>query len=93
MLFLGNGISFMGKEWDKALPNKEAFKQMFRVLKAGGLAFIMSSPRQDVLWRMLRMLEECGFNLKQSFISWIMKTGFPKAYYCSKATCNGKVIK
>lgn len=83
----------MGKEWDKALPNKEAFKQMFRVLKAGGLAFIMSSPRQDVLWRMLRMLEECGFNLKQSFISWIMKTGFPKAYYCSKATCNGKVIK
>ena len=73
------GIAFMGKEWDKVLPSKEAFEQMFRVLKPGALAFIMSSPRQDVLWRMLRMLEECGFELRQSFISWIYKTGFPKA--------------
>lgn len=74
------GIGFMGKKWDKALPPKEAFQEMFRVLKPGALAFIMSSPRQDVLWRMLKMLEECGFQLKQSFISWIYKTGFPKAY-------------
>lgn len=78
------GIGFMGKDWDKALPDKEAFQQMFRVLKAGGLAFVMSSPRQDVLWRMLAMLEECGFILKQSFVSWIYKTGFPKAYDVSK---------
>jgi len=78
------GLSFMGKEWDKALPDQEAFKQMFRVLKPGALAFVMSSPRQDVLWRMLKMLEECGFQLKQSFISWIYKTGFPKAYDVSK---------
>ena len=69
----------MGKQWDQALPNKEAFEQIFRVLKPGAPAFIMSSPRQDVLWRMLRMLEECGFELRQSFISWIYKTGFPKA--------------
>lgn len=26
------------------------------------------------------MLEDCGFMLRQSFISWIYKTGFPKAY-------------
>jgi len=78
------GIGFMGKEWDKALPPKEAFEQMLRVLKSGALAFVMSSPRQDVLWRMLRMLEEAGFNLGQSFISWIYKSGFPKAYDVSK---------
>jgi len=78
------GIGFMGKEWDKALPPKEAFEQMFRVLKPGALAFVMSSPRQDVLWRMLRMVEEAGFNLAQSFISWIYKSGFPKAYDVSK---------
>jgi len=78
------GIGFMGKEWDKALPPKEAFEQMFRVLKPGALAFVMSSPRQDVLWRMLRMLEECGFQLRQSFVSWIYKSGFPKAYDVSK---------
>ena len=78
------GISFMGRQWDKALPDKEAFKQMFRVLKPGALAFVMSSPRQDVLWRMMQMLEECGFQLKQSFLSYIYKTGFPKAYDVSK---------
>lgn len=78
------GISFMGKNWDKVLPRQEAFKQMHRILKPGGIAFVMSSPRQDVLWRMLRLLENAGFCLKQSFISWIMKTGFPKAYDVSK---------
>lgn len=75
----------MGKKWDKALPDKEAFKQMYRVLKPGALAFVMSSPRQDVLWRMMQMLEEVGFQLRQSFISWIYKTGFPKAMDVSKS--------
>lgn len=74
------GIGFMGKDWDRVLPKKEAFQEMVRVLKPGALAFVMSSPRQDVLWRMLRMLEECGFILRQSFLSWIYKSGFPKAY-------------
>jgi len=78
------GISFMGKEWDQALPPRAAFEQMIRVLKPGALAFVMSSPRQDVLWRMLAMLEGVGFELRQSFISWIYKTGFPKAYDVSK---------
>ena len=78
------GIGFMGKDWDKSLPPKEAFEECFRVLKPGALAFVMSSPRQDVLWRMMAMLEEAGFELKQSFISWIYKSGFPKSYDVSK---------
>ncbi len=78
------GISFMGKEWDRALPPKEAFEQMIRVLKPGALAFVMSSPRQDVLWRMLALLEGVGFQLKTSAIFWIYRTGFPKAYDVSK---------
>jgi len=44
----------------------------------------MSSPRQDLMWRMMRLLEDSGFELRQSFISWIYKTGFPKAYDVSK---------
>lgn len=73
------GLRFMGKKWDKALPPVEAFEQMIRVLKPGALAFVMSSPRQDVLWRMLAMLEGVGFQLKQSAMFHIFKTGFPKA--------------
>ena len=78
------GIGFMGLDWDKALPPRGAFEQMIRVLKPGALAFVMSSPRQDVLWRMLSMLEGVGFELNQSYIEWIYKTGFPKAYDVSK---------
>jgi len=78
------GLSFMGKEWDKALPPIEAFKEINRVLKPGALAFVMSSPRQDLMWRMMKLLEDSGFEMKQSFISWIYKTGFPKAYDVSK---------
>ena len=81
------GMSFMGKDWDKALPPIEAFKQMYRVLKPGALAFVMSSPRQDLMWRMMKLLEDSGFEMKQSFLSFIYKTGFPKAYdVCSNVT-------
>lgn len=74
------GLNFMGKKWDKALPSKDAFKQILRVIKPGALCFVMSSPRQDLLWRMLQLLENTGFEMNQSFLSWIYKTGFPKAY-------------
>jgi len=78
------GLSFMGKDWDKALPSREAFTEIIRVLKPGALAFVMSSPRQDLLWRMLALLEGVGFELTQSYIDWIYKTGFPKAYDLGK---------
>lgn len=78
------GLSFMEKDWDKTLPPQAAFEQIIRVLKPGGLALIMSSPRQDLLWRMLSMLEGVGFELTQSYIDWIYRTGFPKAHDVSK---------
>jgi DNA modification methylase len=55
------GISFMGKDWDKALPSIEIWKECFRVLKEGKLCFVMCSPRQDVLSRMIINLEDAGF--------------------------------
>ncbi len=78
------GLSFMGKDWDKTLPPKEAFMEMNRVLKPGALAFVMSSPRQDLMARMIMLLEDAGFETGLSFIDWIYKTGFPKALDISK---------
>ncbi|GAG48169.1 unnamed protein product, partial [marine sediment metagenome] len=69
------GMSFMGKDWDSALPPKEAFTEMYRVLKSGALAFVMSSPRQDLLWRMMSLLESVGFELKQSPLYWAYASG------------------
>lgn len=51
------GYSFMGKAWDKALPDIEIFKECFRVLKPGAFAFVMSAPRSDVCSRMAILLE------------------------------------
>lgn len=78
------GLNFMGKDWDKVLPPREAFDEIIRVLKPGALAFVMSSPRQDLMARMIILLEDAGFNTRLSYIDWIYKTGFPKAYDVSK---------
>ena len=67
----------MGISWDKALPSLAALKECNRVLKHGAFGFFLSSPRQDVLARMLVKLEDAGFETNFSFISWIYNTGFP----------------
>src|ERR1035441_6336486 len=73
------GYSFMGKEWDKALPPVNIWKECYRVLKPGTFAFIMSAPRQDVLCRMILNLEEAGFRTDFTSIYWTYSSGFPKA--------------
>ena len=78
------GISFMGKDWDKALPSLDIWKECFRVLKEGKLAFIMCSPRQDVLSRMIINLEDAGFRTNYTSIYWTYASGFPKAANVSK---------
>jgi len=41
------GYGFMGKDWDKSVPSVDVWKECLRVLKLGGFAFIMSTPRSD----------------------------------------------
>jgi site-specific DNA-methyltransferase (adenine-specific) len=78
------GANFMGKDWDKAMPSVEMWKEYLRVLKPGAFAFIMSLPRQDLLARMIINLEDAGFMVNFSPIYWTYATGFPKAANLSK---------
>jgi len=78
------GIEFMGKGWDKALPPKDIWKECFRVLKPGSFIAVMSSPRSDVLYRMIKDLEDAGFDMSFSPILWTYHSGFPKASDTSK---------
>jgi len=55
-----------------------------RVLKPGAFAFIMSSPRQDVLSQMIVAAGESGFNTMFSSVYWTFASGFPKAGNVSK---------
>lgn len=78
------GVTFMGKNWDKAVPSVEIWKECLRVLKPGSFGFVMSLPRQDVLSRMIVNLEDAGFNTNFTSIFWSYATGFPKAQNMSK---------
>ncbi len=79
------GISFMGKDWDKALPDKQIWRECLRVLKPGAFAFVMSIPRADCLSRMIISLEDVGFRVDFSPIYWAYASGFPKAQNIGKA--------
>ena len=78
------GYGFMGLDWDHALPSLQSLKECLRVLKSGGFAFIMCSPRQDLLSRMICRLQDAGFETGFSSISWVYHTGFPKISDASK---------
>lgn len=73
------GYSFMGKDWDKAVPSVEIWRECLRVLKPGAFAFVMSAPRQDVLSQMIVRLGEAGFDTGFTSIYWSYAQGFPKS--------------
>lgn len=73
------GYSFMGKDWDKAVPSVEIWKECCRVLKPGAFAFVMSAPRSDVQQAMVERLINGGFRLDFTPIYWTYASGFPKA--------------
>ena len=78
------GIGFMGKDWDKALPDKRIWSECLRVLKDGSFAFVMSIPRADCLSRMIISLEDAGFKVNFTPIFWAYASGFPKAQNIAK---------
>ena len=87
------GYGFMGRDWDKVLPDINIFKECFRVLKPGSMAFVMSAPRSDVQYRMAEMLEKVGFRIDYTPIYWTYASGFPKAMNVSKMIDKQKGVK
>jgi DNA modification methylase len=79
------GYSFMGKDWDKAVPKVAVWKECLRVLKPGAFAFVMSSPRADVLSHMIVNLSNAGFRTDFTPMFWSFASGFPKSCNISKA--------
>lgn len=73
------GYSFMNKDWDKAVVSTDVWKECLRVLKPGAFAFIMSSPRQDVLCKMILNLIDAGFETNFTSLYHTYASGFPKA--------------
>lgn len=80
------GYSFMNKDWDKAVPSVEIWKECYRVLKHGAWCMVMSAPRQDVLSQMIVRLGQAGFDTSFTSIYWTYSSGFPKAHNIGKAS-------
>ena len=79
------GISFMGKDWDKAVPDVNIWKECLRTMKPGAFAFVMCSPRSDVQAEMVIKLKESGFEVGFTPVYWVYASGFPKSMNISKA--------
>lgn len=84
------GYSFMGKDWDRAVPSVEVWRECLRVLKAGAFMFVMSSPRQDCLSQMVVRIGEAGFENGFTSIYWAYASGFPKAENIAKMVMKRK---
>jgi len=78
-------LGFMGKDWDKDNDFTEIWRKMQRVMKDGAFAFILTSPRQDLMSERIVELRDAGFNVKFSPVFWTYAKGFPKAHNVAKA--------
>ena len=63
----------------KNSPKLGIWVETLRVLKPGGFAFIMSSPRQDLLSLQIMILRKAGFFINFTSLYWIYKTGMSNA--------------
>jgi site-specific DNA-methyltransferase (adenine-specific) len=82
------GLSFMGKKWDDygGLNEfqefiKEAFTQVYRVLKPGG--HVLSFGGTRTYHRMVVNIEDAGFEIRDQ-IMWLYGSGFPKSLNIGK---------
>lgn len=84
----------MGKDWDKAVPSVDIWRECLRVLKPGAFCFVMSAPRQDVLAQMIVRLTDAGFKTDFTSLYWTYASGFPKAMNIGKAVDkrNGRLV-
>jgi site-specific DNA-methyltransferase (adenine-specific) len=78
-------ISFMGRSWDRALPDPRVWQECLRVLKPGGFLFAFMAARSDCLARFIVNLEDAGFDVSYAPILWTYLSGFPKGVSLSKA--------
>lgn len=76
------GLGFMGKDWDKALPDPAIWSACLRVMKPGAHGLVFGGTR---LWHRLAVhLEDSGFEIRDTLM-WVYGSGFPKSLDVGKA--------
>lgn len=70
------GISYMGNQWDKSLPDPVIWKNALRVMKPGAFGLVFSSVR--MMHRIMVNMEDSGFIIKD-VLFWSYLNGMPKS--------------
>jgi DNA modification methylase len=76
------GLSFMGKQWDYDVPNKELWRKVANSLKSGG--HLLSFFGSRTYHRGVIPIEDAGFEIRDQLM-WIYGSGFPKSLNIGKA--------
>ena len=71
------GLSFMGKGWDHAVPDKKYFEGIKRICKPGSFLIAMGGTR--TFHRLTCAIEDAGWEIRDC-ISWLYGSGFPKSH-------------
>lgn len=75
------GLGFMGKDWDKNVPDVAVWQEMLRVCKPGAYLMTFGSPK--TFHRLMCHIEDAGWEIKDT-ICWLYGEGFPKSNSFSK---------
>ena len=74
-------LEFMGKGWDKVLPDVKVWKEALRVAKPG--AFLLAFGGTRTYHRLTCAIEDAGWKIRDC-IMWLYGGGFPKSLDISK---------
>lgn len=76
------GLGFMGKDWDRRVPGKRYWFNVFRVMKPGAMLLAFGGTRT---WhRLACAIEDAGFEIMDTLL-WLHGQGLPKSLDISKA--------
>lgn len=75
------GIAFMGKDWDKALPSIDIWKEALRIAKPGTHMLVAGLPR--MIHRMICSIEDAGWEVRDLLMH-LFGQGFPKSHNFGK---------
>ena len=76
------GLEFMGKGWDKVLPNPKIWTECLRIAKPG--VFLLCFGGTRTYHRITCGLEDASWEIRDCMM-WLYGSGFPKSHNISKA--------
>jgi transcriptional regulator with XRE-family HTH domain len=75
-------LNFMGRDWDKAIPGPDYWREALRVAKPG--AHLVAFGGSRTFHRLACAIEDAGWEIRDT-LSWLYGSGFPKSLDVSKA--------